>query len=634
MTDIAISIDVETASNLDVTKVGAYRYAADPSTFVRCLAWRRHDLDQGGIWVPGWPKPDALTEGLRYGEVHAWNAQFERLIFEHCLSGELPLPTFNQWRCTAAQARQNALPGKLEKAAKLLKVEHQKQDTRIMKKLADAEYTPTAEELERLCSYCMGDVRAEMDVGALLPPWTQDELYAYRHNERINDRGVLVDTKFAERMLMHCESAVDDINAELSELTNGEVTAYTQLARMKNFLGLSDAASLDAAAIEELLADPNYPAVFRRVLELRQMGAKSSTAKYQQMLNRVSSDGRLRGMFLYAGAGQTGRYSSTGVQLHNLVRTVPKDAEARIADAKQFPYVAYMMLHSEPMMHQAAQLVRPTLMAPEGKHFVIGDFSAVEARGLPWLAGNEYEVNAWALGVDRYIEDAANVFSKDEEDITPEERQAGKVTHLSCGYGGKGGALMAMAKGYGLNLEPNEADQMARAWHAANPWVEQYARRLHDAAQRAVNQVGSVHEVDGKIAYGCEMRGGVKILRCRLPSGRIISYHDVLAHWNSHYGQFELSAIKPREGHRERLWHGLLAENVTQAACNDLMRYAIASLQKEGYCVVAHVHDEVIVETDDPEAAAAVKEIMERVPEWAEGFPLVAKVATASRYTK
>ncbi len=634
---VAISIDFETASTLDLTKVGAYKYAAHPTTFVRCMAWKRHDIDAAGVWRPGWRITAELEAGLREGEVHAWNAQFERLIFAYQISPQrLPHPTYNQWRCTAAQARQNALPGKLDKCAKLLDTEHKKLSPALMKKLADAAYTPTSVEMVSLAEYCMYDVLTEMDIGEKLPPWTPDELYAYRHNERINDRGVMLDTDFIERMIAYLMLADKEINDELACVTNGNVTAYTQVPALKEWLGHHG--SLDAARIEMLLARPEHlTKAQRRALELRQMGAKASAKKYIQMLNRVSPDGRLRGMFVYSGAGQTGRYSSTGVQLHNLVRDVPKDAALRIESIKTMDYEGYKLMYPEPIIHQAGQLVRPAIVAPEGRKLVIGDFSAVEAKGLPWLASVKHEIDAWAAGADRYVEDAANVFGKPEEDISPEERQAGKVVRLACGFSGKGGALMAMAKGYGMDLSEDQAKRMAHAWHAANPWVEQFARTLWKAAVAAVQEPGTVYPAGEHIKYGCEVRDGVKILRCALPSGRIISYHDVTAVYDSKWGEFAMTSIKPRTGQREKLWHGLLAENVTQAVCNDLMRYAIATLHKEGFAIVAHVHDEAVCEVRTSQAEQErdrMKEQMEILPAWAEGFPLTAKVDIADRYTK
>lgn len=631
---IALSVDVETCSNVDVTRVGSYNYAAHPSTRLRLMAWKRHDIDAKGVWRPGWKITKELEEGMRYGQVHAWNAQFERLIFKHCINPQrLPHPGFNQWRCTAAQARQNALPGKLDKCAKVLKTDFQKLPTQIMKKLANALYEPTSEELLELATYCMADVETEHEIFERLPPWTDQELNDYRVNERINDRGVLIDTDFARAMLGKLTLATEDLNKEMFKVTGGLVTAVTQLPKLKQFI--QHTGSLDSAAIETILDSGWLTGSAKRALELRQLGSKSSTAKYSQILKRVSSDNRLRGTFIYAGAGQTKRYSSIGAQLHNLPRKVPDDAEERIQAVKDISYRGYKLIYDDaPFIHQASELVRPTLMAPEGKIFAIGDYSAVEAKGLPWLAGEQHEIEAWAEGKDRYIEDASNVFNKPRTAITDDERQAGKVVRLACGFSGKGGALLAMAKGYGLHLTEERASVMARNWHAANPWVEQFAKALMKAAIAAVKQPGTVHQVGEHIKYACEVRGGVPILRCQLPDGTLISYHDAKAVYKSQHGDWELSAIKPSIAARVRLWHGLLAENVTQATCACLMRFALSNISDT---VVAHVHDEAVIEVSDVDHKAQIRRIknkMETRPGWALSFPLVAKVALSKRYTK
>ncbi len=935
-----LHIDLETASELDLTKVGAYAYWEHPSTFVRCMAWHIAQTAEHGVWTTGQPMPDELVNALRYGRVHAWNAQFERLGFARLERDGLNIlvPTYSQWRCSAAQARKSALPGKLEDCAKVLGTRHQKLDTRVMKRLSDSGHTATVDELAELYAYCETDVLTEMEISQSLPALSDDEQYIYELNERINDRGVLIDSALCQSMLVYLDGAISDLNKKLVRLTKGAVTKTTQVQRLASWLGEK---SLAKEHHERLMEKHPEGTVKGDALRCRLDAARSSTAKYEVMLRQVSGDGRLRGMFMFAGAGQTGRFSSTGAQLHNLPRSVPENAEERIADAKVLPFNAYKLMYPEPVIHQASQLIRPALVAPPGKTFVIGDYSAVEARGLPWLAGHQPEVDAWAAGVDRYIEDAAAI------GLGPEHRQAGKVVRLACiaegepvltdaglvpieqvtrshkvwdgesfvshkglvyrgekevitydgltatedhivwtekgqqrlgdaaksgarltqsgagrtplrvgnsadgratvhtpqlasavcadrvqrvpgsamdeleqpkarsderlpamlattadtteagqavnrsapamhepqrsemaelrgarhrvsvpfsdrggivgggalgvgaeqnvgpyrqqrtlrtgelamgdgarasvqhapnstagmdipgggmavcgtdrdapasgrfdagrdhrkgefsgdgkaqklardrrttrvydllncgpqhrftvsgklvhncGFSGKGGALLAMAKGYGMRLTKEDADRMAYAWHDANPWVEDFAKDLKKQAVLACQNVGvPFSNASNKITYGAEVRNGKLWLFCRLPSGRILSYFDVRTDYDSQHGTYELSAIKPRGGYRDRLWHGLLAENVTQAACNDLLRHAIVTLHAEGYAIVAHVHDETVEEVDEDSAleeSTKIKALMEDRPEWAGDFPLVANVHISKRYTK
>lgn len=634
-----LHIDFETCSKLELPKVGAYRYTAHKTTWPHCMAWAIDD-EEPEIWIPTDVMPDKLKDAIGHSDVHAWNAQFERLVFQNIIGTgafpPCPMPTFNQWKCTAAQARANALPGKLANCAKLLGIEEQKQDARLMKRLADGNHHPSDEELRGLFDYCKQDVRVERQIFHAIQPLSEDEEYMFQVNEHINDNGIGIDVEFCKNMLDYLDYAKHKLNERIAEITEGEITTFNQIARMKKFLGLRTDTSLDARAIEELIDMPMFDAAQREVLSIRQQGGKASTAKYSAMANQTSPDGRLRGMFKYAGAGQTGRFSGVGPQLHNLTRKVDANAAEKIEAIKMYSPEQYSMVYGSNIIEQASALIRPALLAEPGMTFVIGDYSAVEAKGVPWLAGEQEEIDAWASGVDRYIEDAMNVFNLPLEEVGDSERQAGKVVRLACGFGGKGGALLQMAKGYGIELGAEEAHDMANAWHAANPWVQRFGKALEKAALTAMHNPGMVFEVGEHIKYASEIIDGVQWLRCMLPSGRVISYYDARLE-ESQFGGYQISSIKPRSGTRERLWHGLFSENVTQATCNDLMRHAMVLLYVEGYSIVAHVHDETVEEVmkhSAEEHCVNVKRIMEKRPDWAEDFPLVAKVHSSDRYTK
>jgi DNA polymerase len=634
-----LHIDFETASELNLLDVGAYRYAAHPSTFVRCMAWAIDD-GETNIWIPPPPRqkstmPDSLKEAIQRGEIHAWNANFERLIWQHCMPADLPNPTFNQWRCSSALARVNGLPGTLADCARVLGTEHQKMDTRVMKKLADARYTPLLDEMTSLMLYCQHDVRVEREIESHLSPWTDDELFVYQINEHINDRGIKIDELFCGAMLNYLDDETERLNSVLCKVTHGAVERFTQVERLKQFVAQQmgfTPDTLDKNAIIKLLA-LDLPINVRSALKIRRDGAKSSTAKYRALLDMKGlNSNRVRGLFIFAGAGQTGRFSSQGPQLHNLVRDTYPDVEDTIAQIKLLHPKQFRLLHDTPIIHVASRLIRPALIADTGKQFIIGDWSAVEAKAIPYLADEQSEVEAWRTGRDRYIDDAVAVFHCEPDEVDDHRRQVGKVTRLACGFGGKKGALLAMAEGYGLTLSLAEADTAARAWHAANPWAERYGRELETAALRAVSDVGSSHNVR-TVTYRADRTGSVIVLRCTLPSGRVISYHDVKIE-ESPFGGYQLSSIKPRETLRERLWFGLLAENVTQAFCNDFLRHALALMHACNLPVVAHVHDEIVAEVALGTPTDQFKTIMETVPDWAPGFPLTAKVHTATRYTK
>jgi DNA polymerase bacteriophage-type len=630
-------IDFETASDLDVTEVGAYVYAEHPSTLIRCMAWA---IDDGpvSVWLLGEPFPDALIEAVQRGTVHAWNAQFERLIWTTRMPRTYLCPTFNQWRCSAALSRINGLPGALDDCARVLKTEHQK--LKLDKRWTRASHVMTRADNEAIAAYCANDVATERDIEQRLTSWTDDELYVYQLNERINDRGVLIDREFCVSMTKYLAFEAARLNTQLFKITGGAVEKVTQVQRLKSFIASRTAflpMTLNKNAVTLLLRSETLDPVVRRVLEIRQDGGMSSVSKYGALLERASNDNRVRGMFVFAGAGQTGRFSSTGAQLHNLVRSVPDDYEELIATVKRVPPGKFHLLDGRPITKLASQLIRPSLIAPAGYAFIIGDYSAVEAKGLPWLANNTEEIALWASGVDRYIEDACNALNLTPDKVGDKERQIGKVVRLACGFSGRKGAVLSMAESYGIDMPAATAKRIADNWHAANPWVERFAKSLEQAALSAVANPGRVYEVNEKIKYWCDLSSEVPILRCMLPSGRVISYHDCRAE-ESPFGGYVLSSIKPRETTRERLWHGLFAENVTQAVCNDLLRHSMVLLGAMGFVLVAHVHDEnvaeVILDAATPERVAAFKRGMEERSKWALDFPLVAKVTVATRYKK
>jgi DNA polymerase len=621
-------IDMETCNGegVDLTKVGAYAYASHPATEIICLCYA---LDDGDVvtWELNHAFPakikDYITTG---GRVAAHNAQFERLIWQHCMPDDLPRPTFNQWYCTAAQARANGLPGNLDKAAKIVGTQGKDKDghklmlkctKKALRDIGDADFW-------RIAMYCAQDVVAERELFNTLPPLSDDEQYTYLLNEHMNDRGVQIDREFVEKIQTYLASAAEQLNADMSEATNGVVDKFTQVQRLKDWLNAQgyDVETLDKRHVN--LDD--FDGKARRAIEIRQLGAKSSASKYHTLDVQASADDRVRGMCQFAGAGQTGRFSSTGAQLHNLPRDVLPDADQRIAAIKRLNAQQYRLIYDEPIIHTASRLLRPTLVAAPGKTFVVGDWTAVEAVSVPWLAGNNSELAIWADPErDPYVEDAAAIGS--------DNRQVGKVVRLALQFCGAEGALKQMAAQYGLEFTDTFVEEAVFYWREANPWVLAFGNHLERCAKRAVNSPETLVEANDKISYGAQWVNDKLVLRCLLPSGRVISYYDVKV-VEGKYG-LTLSAVKPRTSQREDLWRGIFVENVAQASCNDLLRFAMAGCAGNNWPLVWHVHDEIVLEME-PRAGLAdeVKAMMEIRPKWAADFPLVAEVALHDRYTK
>lgn len=658
-----LSLDYETSSPLDLTKVGAYRYAK--SAKIMCAAYSIYEegkFDRTAVkswraWK-GEPMPSDLVMALNRTDVKkcAWNAQFERLITQHCTNVKVDL---EDWYCTAARARASAYPGKLDLCAKALGIDVQKDlaGAKVMKKLASGE-PGTEEEFERMMSYCVQDVVVEATIGMVVRDLTETEWMDYWVCEAMNDRGIPVDVEFARAAQRYAETEAKEIARELEELTNGAITSAKQFKRIKEWVGVrapevielitdneSGKASLDKSArITVFESGLQIPEDVEELLHLIDDAGRASTAKYAAIENRTDTDGRLRGAYLFNGAGQTGRFSAVGFQPHNLVRDKLKNAD-EVVDLilKGAAPAKVMGVSGQNMLTTLAQALRGTIVAEERKILVWADYSSVEARALPWLSDNplaEKLLERFRNGDDVYVAAAAGIYNVDEEEVTKDQRQMGKIAILALGYQGGVNAFRKMARAYGLKVTEELADEIKRAWRASNPWAKAFWQDLERAAVRAVRQPGEVFEA-GRLKY--LMHGDT--LYCLLPCGRLISYPEAEARQvETKFGpRIIVSALKaslhPKKGRHEwprvDLYGGLLAENATQAICASFLRMAARALDDAGWPVVMHTHDELVLEVDDDEAddaAAALVEAMV-IRKWPD-MPLAAEVSRGYVYSK
>lgn len=420
-------LDFETRSYIDLPKRGAYIYAQDPSTEVLCLCY---EIDGGPIqsWVPGQPFPADLRAWIAGGGMlAAHNAAFDRLIWWFVAENDhnFPPAPLEQWYCTAAQARARGLPGKLEDLGRCLglKVQKDKRGAELIKLMSIPPFEWSEELLAEMVTYCRTDVEVERAAAGRSLPLTEAELAAYWVSERINDRGLLVDVEFARAATGYARAETAAIGKRLAELTDGDVTTPRQFARLKDWVRerLSERGrkalwraktdrqtkvtewkeTLDKHTREILLGmieeDPDVatdPRV-QEVLELTSEAGRTSVGKYQAMVDRADpEDERVRGAYIYAGAGQTGRWSSTGLQVHNFVRDTAKDPDA----------IADKVLAGEPLddvMGTLASMLRPSIVPAEGHIFVCGDWSGIENRVLPWLSRGHPTTASWELQADR-----------------------------------------------------------------------------------------------------------------------------------------------------------------------------------------------------------------------------------------
>ena len=657
-----IWIDFETRSECDLPARGAYNYAQDPSTKVLCMAWA---LDDGevGIWVPGQEFPKVVADAVANGDtIMAHNAAFERLIWSYVLGPDhgVPVPRLEQFYCTAAQARANCAPGSLEDVGRFAGADMKKdhRGAALVRKCSCPPFTHTEQDLRDLFAYCAQDVRAMRAVSQAMRPLSAQELADYHVNERINDRGVLVDVAIAKAAQPYAAQELEAIQQEVAEITEGEITSVRSpkmrawvwdrvgpQARglMTTYKDGEQKQSIDKSVRAALLilAEENADEVPAHVADVIQCADDlwaSSVAKFKRMADLADvEDHRVRGAFVFAGGAATGRASSYGLQVHNFARKTAKDpAAVRHAMVRGHQIVPAF---GKRVTDVLKGMLRPALIPAPGKQFVVADWSAIEGRVNPWLSGTgQGKLDAFARGLDAYIVNAAATFGRRYEDIlagyeaedatATGQRQIGKVQELACGFGGSVGAFAAMGRIYGVNLPEAEAKRMVNAWRRANPWAVRFWSDLERAYMAAMRRKGQEFSA-GRITYFFD---GLHLWYA-LPSGRILCYP--YARLDADGISYAKASWKPaadaKEWPRARLWPGLACENVVQATAHCLLRESLRQLPE----AVLHVHDEVVCETDDADRTTELmKRVMKSPPAWAAGMPLDIGIKTMERYGK
>lgn len=651
-----VGLDFETKSRVDLKACGTDVYASDESTDIICCSFIS-DENHKHLWFSGNPLPEEVRRLLlRADEIQAHNARFDQLIYEYIAVEDYGFPELpvDKWVCTAAQCRVNALPSSLDLAARAVKAKHKKDHSgsALIRKLSipdkrSGKFNDDPKLKQQMGAYCMKDSLAMQSVVNALRPLTQEDKEDWQINERINDRGVLIDIELAKYAQQYAVIEKKELGEQLSRLTNGHISAVSHTARLLTILretlpkahltAITKISSdgkvkytLDKAARSQLLDLPDLDPTVRIIVDLVDQGGKSSVSKFTAMINRADRNtGRVHGAFIFAGAGQTQRYSSKGLQLHNMGRDCFNAEETEVLKAK--------MARGEKIpnvMDTLAKLLRPAIIPAKGCKFVVGDWSAIEAIVLPWLAnskGGDEVLAVFKRGEDIYITTAHAMGLTD--------RQIGKVANLSLGYGGAVGAFQAMAKNYGLTLEDREVQAVVDKWRRANAWAKAFWSELELAAIRAVRTPERVTEAGRiKFIFVPHLLNGT--LMCILPNNTVIQY----PHAKIERGGVTAmkASVQPKadsndEWPRMSLWGGFLAENVTQAVAACLLRELLYDLVTDGFPVIGHVHDEVILEVTNKDIEQTKKELqeyMETAPEWAAGLPLKAVPEVFTRYGK
>ena len=636
-----IWLDFETRSRCDLPSRGVYNYAQDASTEVLCMSYA---VDDGEVatWLPGMPFPDISGH-----QIMAHNAAFERLVFWYVLCPTLgiPEPPLTRFTCTAAQARANCLPGSLEDVGRAVssKMKKDHRGSALIRLLSvprkDGTFNDDPTLMAEFFAYCEQDVRAMREISKAMRPLSDDELADYHANERINDRGVLVDTDLCRAAVGYAEAELQEIQEIVREVSKGEL-ASVRSPRMRQWvqarvgpeavklMWTGEKYSIDKTVRANLLTlgPDEVPPDVAEVIQCADDLWASSVAKFKRLADLADvEDNRVRGAFVFAGGSATGRAASYGAQVHNFTRKTARDpAAVRQAMVRGHQIVPS---YGKRVTDVLKGMLRPALIPAPGKVFVVADWSSIEGRVNPWLSNcpaGEAKLDVFRSGRDPYKVNAAALFGCGYDDVTDDQRQVGKVQELALGFLGGPGSFETFGRVYGVQVE--NVLRAIRVWRSANPWAMKHGQDLEAAYTRALRHKG--HECRaGRVCYLFDGQH----LWYALPSGRVLCYPyaKLEADGVSYLKASWKPAADATEWPRARLWRGLAVENVTQAVANDILRHALRRLED----VVLHIHDEIVVECVD-DRAAEVERVMCEPPEWAAGLPLAAEVKIMTRYGK
>ena len=679
--------DTETYSDVPISH-GVHAYAEQVEIMLWAYAFGDGPVE---VWdlTTGAPMPAELADALADEDClfYFHNSHFDRTVLRHC-GYEIPV---RRVRDTMVKALAHSLPGSLGDLCDILKVSTDKAKDKAGRQLIQLFCKPrpatskvrraTREthpaEWARFVEYAALDIEAMREVDKKLPAWNYrgSELALWHLDQRINDRGVLMDVELAHAAIRAVERAQKILAHRTNELTEGAVQAATQRDALLRHLVAAygiDLPDLQQSTLERRIADPDTPAELRELLAIRLQASTTSTAKYKTLVNGVSSDGRLRGTLQFNGASRTGRWAGRLVQLQNLPRPVLK--QAAIDQGIEALKLDCADLLFDNVMELTSSAIRGCIIAPKGRKLVVADLSNIEGRVLAWLAGEEWKLQAFrdfdaGHGHDLYKLAYAKSFGIKPEDVTKGNRQVGKVQELALGYEGGVGAFITFAAAYSIDLEAmgeqaigaipqpilNEAnsalawaklnkrqtfglsdrawlvcDSFKRAWRYGHPAIASFWKDLEQAAVLAVSRPG--------VTYTCRMlklRRDGAWLRIRLPSGRFLCYPSPQV---DEAGKLSYMGVNQysRKWSRLKTYGGKLAENCTQAAARDVLAGNMPAIEAAGYQIVLTVHDEIISEAEDtPEFNAGhLAGLMATTPTWAEGLPLAAAGFEAYRYRK
>ena len=654
-----ITIDIETRSDKDISKCGVYAYTDTPYFDILLFAY---SIDGQPVQVVdtanGEEIPENVLAALADENVvkRAFNCNFERVCLSKYLRENYPqyFQSYSidedtvgdflnpeSWHCSMIHARTLGLPSSLAEVGKVLGIEQQKMtDGKALVKFFCVPYdtidgvpqfhSPTdyPDKWEIFKAYNKRDVEAELEIDRKLlrfpvPDFLWKEFYL---DQEINDRGILVDMQLADKAISLDAEAKEELTAEMKRLTGVENpnSVYQLLDWLETQGYKSD--SLGKTQVQELIKTAKEPV--KSVLQMRLQLSKSSVKKYTAMKNTACSDNRARGMFSFYGASRTGRWAGRNVQLQNLPQNhLPDLTEAREL-VKYSSFEDIQMLYDD-VPDTLSQLIRTAFIPRQGMKFIVADFSAIEARVIAWLAGEEWRMKAFANGEDIYCASASKMFGVPvvKHGENGHLRQKGKISELACGFGGSVGAMKAMGAD-SLGLSDTELKQIVTDWREASPHITEHWWAVDRAVKKAVKEKTATK------THGLLFSYEAGFLFIRLPSGRRLAYAKPYIGKNKFGGE----SVTYMGINAQKKWDRLesygpkFVENCVQGIARDLLMYSMQTLSQ--YFIVGHIHDEMIIECPKDTKLDEICQQMARTPDWAKGLLLRADGYECSFYKK
>lgn len=636
---------------------GTHRYAEDVEVFM--WQWA---IGGGPVKVEERLSPELIAAIDLADRIVMHNSTFDRTVIRHATGIAIPPEKIED---TMVQAMSHGLPGSLDKLCEIMKVDNAKAKSKAGKALIQLFCKPRPDgswatkythpiEWQRFLDYGASDITAMRDIYLKLPRFNYPAEREHRLwclDQRINDRGMCVDQRLAEAALRVSEKSKRLLNKRTQEMTDDELRSTTQRDELLRIVleeyGV-ELPDLKKDTLERRLEDPDLPEGVKELIRIRLQVSTTSTSKYTALLRAVSSDGRLRGTLQFSGAARTKRWSGRIFQPQNMMRPDREFEKQEYFEAAVASILGEYthLIYDEPI-RVCANAVRGSIIAPPEKKLVISDLEQIEARVLPWLAGESWKLDAFAqydlgIGYDNYVMAYSRAFNVDPAVVDKILRQVGKVSELSCGYGGAYGAWVSMAAVYRIDIPPrHEVQAIINAWRAAHPalcdWDTGFWAKLDQAARLATMNPGKTYSAGKHIRF----ERWKEWLKMELPSGGFLTYAaPAIVEDPRRPGRDSLSYMGvnnyTKKWERLYTYGGKLSADATQATAREIMGHNLPAIEAAGYAPILLVHDEVVTETpDDPGYSAdRLNSMLAANPPWAADLPMAAGGFETYRYRK